>query len=89
MAITNDEKYASGTDEKNIDINRCESPFKIIMFTLRSLISNGNIIILISITEFICYTEYRYQLSALGAHLLVSVDASYHNQVKVGTGSYK
>ena len=29
MATTNVEKYASGTGERDIDINRRESPFKI------------------------------------------------------------
>ena len=29
MATTNVEKYASGTDERNIDINRRESSLKI------------------------------------------------------------
>ena len=29
MAVTNIEKYASGTGERKIDINRRESPFKI------------------------------------------------------------
>ena len=40
MATTNVEKYASGKGERNIDINRRESSFKIIIKSPNSVKTN-------------------------------------------------
>ena len=49
MAIANVEKYASGTGERNIDINRSEIPFKII-----------NLIYFISVTIYFSVLKFCF-----------------------------